>query len=575
MEPFEKSHTDQLEERINFRLEVERTIGDISTYLVFSSNFKKAIEYYLSEITDLYHKYVVDGAVMFLFDEPVNEEILVLTWGDEKAKPHFMNFERFPIEELNWLQAETREGHEVILNDEFKFPEEAKAEQAFIKNIAIKTLISIPIFTPEYIAGGLILVNITQAHKWESDDILTLRLFADILGTAIFRKKTEERLSKSRDYLKQQVKRKTQDLATEKKRIELILNTIKDGIIVLDEDGKVTMVNDIAKRYYRRILNEELVLGTNLLLSGGHPFYETIGTLFRSHSSQEISIEPLKGLHLQFVSAKEQDPGLAPSGTIIEFRDITPFIEFDNIRKQFVSTVSHELRTPITVINQSINNYEKYGDKLPETTKTRLISAISRNARLLHELVEDLLLISRIDERRIKFHWEEYDVQQVLNEVIIQLEPRAQAKEIGVSTSINIDHSLFGDPKRIAQIFRIILDNSLKYSNSGDMIQIEGIDSYEGEYNKSGIEGILLKFSDTGIGISEEDLPKLFERFYRSKRVSHVSGTGLGLSIAYDLVKLHKGEIFIESTLGEGTTVFLFLPRLNEEILDEDRIKIE
>ena len=131
------------------------------------------------------------------------------------------------------------------------------------------------------------------------------------------------------------------------------------------------------------------------------------------------------------------------------------------MRKRFISTVSHELRTPITVINQSIGNYEKYGKKLPEETQNRLISAISRNAQLLHELIEDLLLISRIDERKLKFNWLHYHPEQILEDVLAELEPRKKTKNITISYAFSINSPLIGDPKRIAQVFRIILDNSI------------------------------------------------------------------------------------------------------------------
>ncbi|MHA1331158.1 MAG: histidine kinase dimerization/phospho-acceptor domain-containing protein, partial [Candidatus Hodarchaeales archaeon] len=415
MSKIDKSYLEYLEERIRFRLKVEKTIGDISTYLVFSSNFEMSIQYFLSEIADLFRIYMVDGVLVNLFDEPVNDQILVLSWNSDRVKNRGMDFARFPVENLSWLVKEIQEGHEIFLSTNYDFPPDANNEKAFLEDNKIESLIAFPIFTPEYIAGALIIINIDNTINWPEEDLRTLRLFADILGTAIFRKKTEETLSKSRDYLKSQVKRKTKDLATEKQRVELILNTIKDGIIVLDEDGKVIIANSTAKDIYEQIFNKSLSMGMNLVLSTEHIFFSTIRELFLSKRTKEITIEPCKGLYLQFVSAKS---GFASLGTIIEMRDITPFVEFDNMRKRFVSTVSHELRTPITVISQSISNYERYGAKLPESTKQRLFEAISRNANLLKELIEDLLLISRIDERRLKFHWQEFEVLDVLNEVI-------------------------------------------------------------------------------------------------------------------------------------------------------------
>ncbi len=567
MSSFELTSLEKLEEKIKFRLKVERAFGDISTYLVFSSNFEMAIDYFLSELANLFHVFMVDSVLVCLFDEPVNDQIMVFSWSSQRILKQGINLKHFPIEDFSWLRQELQEGREQILLNELNFPVDASSEKKYFKKIGIETLIAFPIFTPEYLAGALILLNCTSFHTWLEEDLRTLRIFADILGTAIYRKKTEETLSKSRDYLQEQVARKTKDLLAEKKRIELIMNTIKDGILVLDTDGKTIMVNETAKAYFHKIFKKELQVGSNLVLSQGNPLFDTIRELFLSSEPKEITIKPKKRLHLQFVSAGGKYPGLTDFGIVIEFRDITPFIEFDNMRKRFISTVSHELRTPITVINQSISNYEKYGKKLPEETQNRLISAISRNAQLLHELIEDLLLISRIDERKLKFNWQTYHPKQVLDEVLAQLEPRRRIKDIKIASSVSIN-LLIGDPKRIAQVFRIILDNSFKYSKEGDSINIEGIDNYLGKFNPQAVEGVLISFSDTGIGIHEDDLPKLFDRFFRSRQVDHIAGTGLGLEIAQELMRLHEGEIFIESELGSGTTVFLFFPRLSKDVVE-------
>lgn len=569
MSVFKHPSIEKLEERIRFRLNVERTFGDISTYLVFSSNFEMAIDYFLSELANLFHVFMVDSVIACLFDEPVNDQIMVFAWNSNRILEQGKDMKHFPIQNLPWLRQELQEGREQIFLNESDCPDEASVEKKYIQELGIQTLIGLPIFTPEYLAGALILLNFISSRNWHEEHLRTLRIFADILGTAIYRKKTEETLSKSRDYLKEQVARKTKDLTAEKKKVELILNTIKDGVLVLDSDGIVTMVNETAKKYFFKIFKKELPIGSNLVLSTGHPVFDTIREFFLSDNPMEITLQPKKGLHLQFVSAEGKYPELTDLGIIIEFRDVTPFIEFDSMRKRFIDTVSHELRTPITVINQSIGNYEKYGKKLPEETQDRLISAISRNAQLLHELIEDLLLISRIDERKLKFNWQNYHPEQILVDVLAQLEPRKKAKNITISQAFSINSPLIGDPKRIAQIFRIILDNSIKYSNEEALIQIEGIDNYVGKYNSQTRNCILIKFSDTGIGIPEDDLTKLFNRFFRSTQVDHIPGTGLGLEIAQELTKMHEGEIFVESKLGVGTTVYLLFPQLSKEYLEK------
>ncbi len=233
----------------------------------------------------------------------------------------------------------------------------------------------------------------------------------------------------------------------------------------------------------------------------------------------------------------------------------------DNLR-QFIAVVSHELRTPVTVLVQSTDVLNKYKDKLSEEKKKEINEMISRNITLLYDLVDDLLVTSSIDEKRIKLTWRKYQPLNLILEIVELMEPRRVTKEITIEVYVDKEIQLYGDSRRISQIFRILIDNAIKYSHEKSKIAINGIDHYKGKYNSNGIDGILFQFKDFGVGIHEEDLPQLFQRFFRAKSVQRIAGTGLGLCIAKDLIELHKGEIFVESEYGKGTTFSVFLPYL-------------
>jgi signal transduction histidine kinase len=226
--------------------------------------------------------------------------------------------------------------------------------------------------------------------------------------------------------------------------------------------------------------------------------------------------------------------------------------------------VSHELRTPISAIVQSTSNIEKYKDRLSEAQKDQLLDIIANNAKLMTQLIEDLLLTSRLDEQRLKIEWKVYQPFEVLQIVLNQLESLRKSKTITIQVDVNENLELLGDPKQIGQIFRIFLDNALKYSNEETTVQVAAIDHYKGKYNSHGCDGVLLHFHDSGRGIREKDLPYLFERFFRSEDVHQIPGTGLGLAIAQELTSLHQGEIFVESMFRKGSTFFVFLPRLSK-----------
>ena len=249
------------------------------------------------------------------------------------------------------------------------------------------------------------------------------------------------------------------------------------------------------------------------------------------------------------------------SRVLISVLDKTKQIEFENLRRQFVFTVSHELRTPISVISQSISNLQKYKHKLTQEQEMEILMSLSRNTFLLTELVEDLLLLSRFDEEIVQLNWLSYNLSAVLLDVLSQLEPRFKAKNITIQTNLNESIQMLGDSRRIAQIFRIFIDNALKYSAEDTKLIIKAITSYAGKFNPSGIEGVLVQFIDEGRGIREEDIPNLFQRFFRSNDVSAIPGTGLGLSIARELALLHHGDTYVESTYGKGSSFYVFFPK--------------
>ncbi|MCK4369748.1 MAG: PAS domain S-box protein [Candidatus Lokiarchaeota archaeon] len=240
--------------------------------------------------------------------------------------------------------------------------------------------------------------------------------------------------------------------------------------------------------------------------------------------------------------------------------DITERKKAEERLSQLISTVSHELRTPITVLLMSMEYLTKHKDVLNKDLEEKLMDGISRNIQLLNDLADDILIVSRIDENRLELEWKEYKPLLIINDILYLMEPIGKEKNIDFEVNVDDNILLRGDSKRIDQVFRIIIDNAIKYSDENSKVEIKSIDSYQGKYNLNGSPGVLFQFKDYGRGISTEDLPRIFERFFRSSNVNEIAGTGLGLAIAKDLIEAHKGNIFVESELGKGTTFILFLP---------------
>lgn len=237
--------------------------------------------------------------------------------------------------------------------------------------------------------------------------------------------------------------------------------------------------------------------------------------------------------------------------------------EIVEMRKNFISTFSHQLRTPLSVIQQSCNNLQTYKEKLDEEQKVNLIDTIMRNALTLSELSEELIVLGKLDDPESLLEWGIYHPRNIILQILKTFRNRIEASDLQVNLEL-VDLELYGDSSNITEVFRLIIDNAIKYSQRGSKINIRATDSYLGAYNPTSADGILFEVEDSGRGIPESDLPFIFQRYFRSDDVSDTPGTGLGLHVAQDLVVLHGGTIQVQSEYGVGTTIFLFLPRLEK-----------
>ena len=246
--------------------------------------------------------------------------------------------------------------------------------------------------------------------------------------------------------------------------------------------------------------------------------------------------------------------------------DITARKDAEDNLSRFVSTVSHELRTPVSVLTLSIEFLENHSNKITPEIERKLREGISRNIYLLKDLIDDILTLSRIDEGKTKMEWNEYKPSLVLKDILTLMEPIGNEKNITFKVDLSDDIKLYGDSKKVDQIFRIFIDNAIKYSRESNIIEINAFDHYKGKYNPNVRDGVLFQFEDNGIGITHKDIASIFQRFFRSSQVTDIPGTGLGLPIAKELIELHNGEVYVESEYGKGTIFYVFFPRIEKEI---------
>ncbi|MFX1382573.1 MAG: PAS domain S-box protein, partial [Promethearchaeota archaeon] len=352
---------------------------------------------------------------------------------------------------------------------------------------------------------------------------------------------------------------------SEEKYRSLIEDSL-EGVWVIDSEGKSSLVNPSMARMLGYKVEE--MMGRTLFEFMDDEYFDITKEKIEDRKKgigEEHEFEFLhksgRKVHTMIRTTPIFDKNGQYEGAMAFITDETERKKAEQKLEKFVSTVSHELRTPITVLMMSIEYLKKSNKNITPEIENRLIEGISRNILLLNDLVEDILLISQIDEKKLQIEWKQYNPSQLVQENLEMMQKSIKNKNLTIETKIGKNITLYGDLKRIDQVFRIFIDNAIKYSKENTIIKIQAKDNYRGKYNNDNTEGVLFQIIDEGIGIREKDIPLLFERFFRTEDVIDIPGTGLGLAIAKSLVDLHEGEIFVDSEFGKGSTFSFFLPR--------------
>jgi two-component system phosphate regulon sensor histidine kinase PhoR len=337
---------------------------------------------------------------------------------------------------------------------------------------------------------------------------------------------------------------------------QTILRAMQDGLLVVDKSLRVTLVNQAFRKLFGL---PEISLGAPLLdivrdATVDQLIEETVRTgkamqseLVRADSKTnserdvEISAVPIK-----------DDAGLT-TGAVVLFHDITQLKQTDKVRRDFVANVSHELRTPLSILRGYI---ETLLDN-PQTSDkelSRILRVMERHSKRLGLLVDDLLTLARLESRSAGLQFSDVQLAELLQSVIRDWEKKLAEKQLKVVVDLSPDAlTILADETRLHEVLYNLLDNALKYSRENGEIRLRAA--------QHGPQ-IVLSVTDNGIGITKDDLPRIFERFYRADkaRSRELGGTGLGLAIVKHIAQLHGGRVEAESELGKGTTIRVVLP---------------
>lgn len=339
------------------------------------------------------------------------------------------------------------------------------------------------------------------------------------------------------------------DISTEKSKIEAILQNMTDGVIAFGTDGKIIHINSMARKILgikgvEKFRFDKLfsVLGANVL----------IGDLLYLDNRRNIETEVTKGnLALKINLTVFDDKRNRTSGVLAVIHDITKQQKLENSRREFVANVSHELRTPLTTVKsyaETLLDFVK-DNKTAETFTNTILNETDRMTRL----VKDLLVLSSL-ENTASLNKAEFSLKAMVNDVVSTMSLVAQEKGHRLQFIQSEDiPDYVGDRDKLEQVLYNIISNSIKYTPNGGKIIVKVGKVYKEIY---------IEVQDTGIGIPEKDLSRIFERFYRvdKARSRELGGTGLGLAISKSIIDSHGGNIEIKSKYGEGTTVIISLP---------------
>lgn len=339
-------------------------------------------------------------------------------------------------------------------------------------------------------------------------------------------------------------------------QLSTIIENSESGLVLIDEKGYIHVVNRkfismfgktpqdyIGYLYYDVLENEQI----------HHTVQETF--LREKHVKHLFSLENAgEKIYLEIVGAPIFNERNLLKGAVLVIYDITEFKNIEVMRKDFVANVSHELKTPIT----SIRGFsETLLDGAAEDPKARdeFLKIIFDESRRIQLLIDDLLILSKLEKDESMLNYQTFDLNDVIDDILPMIDQQARQKDIKVHVETPSQIKIEADADKMKQLLINLLSNAISYTpNEGDVF-------FSVEANE---EKFKIEINDTGIGIAKEDLPRIFERFYRvdKDRSRDTGGTGLGLAIVKHIVELHEGTIEVDSELGHGTVFVILLPRV-------------
>jgi two-component system phosphate regulon sensor histidine kinase PhoR len=338
-------------------------------------------------------------------------------------------------------------------------------------------------------------------------------------------------------------------LETERGKLAAVLQEMTDGVLIIDEEGVIQLINPAAERMFGTLHKD--AIGNSLVETLRH--HQPFDLWQRCRDTGDVqtaSFEVGSQKLFLFGMAAPLEQSL-PGNTLLLFQDMTRQRQIESMRRDFVSNVSHELRTPLAAL-KALTETLQTGALDDPPAAHRFLEQMETEVDALSLMVTELLELSRIESGRVPLERKPTRPLDIINPACERL--RLQAERARLSLQIECPEDLplvLADAARVQQVVTNLLHNAIRFTPPEGRVIVSA---------QRANHTIQFSINDTGVGISPEDLPRIFERFYKVDRARATSGTGLGLAIARHLVEAHGGKIWAESALGQGSTFFFTIP---------------
>jgi PAS domain S-box-containing protein len=460
---------------------------------------------------------------------------------------------------------------EAVRNAETIYVPEVFTDSRYVSNNpGTQSELVVPLQTTKGILGVLDLQS-PQPHAFSQRDQRILNAFAERAAAAIEIRQLYEEINGYANELEARVTTRTAELHRAKEHVEAILNNSSDAIVLARADGKIRQINPAFYNLFGYSDDDIIGKSLTMLVRANHvaKFEEAFQRIIANNQPERIELIGQRKDRTEFTF----DIALAPfmedePSVICSLHDITQRKqleqelrgalekekELNDLKSRFSSMVSHEFRTPLAMIQSSSDLLKFYSDRLDNERKLEHLDAIQLQVKRLTGLLDEILVISRAESVGLEFHLEQTDLQVFCHSIVQEFQVMAATHR--VDFSVTADCLLaYIDAKLIRQALTNLLLNAVKYSSEGSTVHL---------MLSCTPTHALIRVTDQGIGIPEEDQKDLFEIFHRARNVGAIQGTGLGLAIVKQAVEAHGGTIGVESKIGVGTTFTITLPLMRE-----------